>query len=260
MIKRIKYFSVCLSILLAACSGQPVNPTVYSYQYNEALAYPVKHPKAIIAPINYIKPSRHFLSKYSDDVDAQLAEYLQEHGYKLRSTRSFNRQWKKLQRDYGDLIDENTGKYNKNFSSALEVTIDKVFASDPKLQYIIFTDLILSPVNYGDSLTRTVQFHGVERKVKVQGIGNGVNENFNWNKKLDASSLSIHVINRNRQLVLHNIGGIQVTQALELQNNTGKFKRRKDLLRNTKEIQEAIRLSLHPLIKMKKYPIPAEGK
>lgn len=250
-----KVFVACLVVLLYACSSQVVNPTVYSYQYDEASAYPEKTQKVLIAPINYLKPSRYFVDKHSDGIDLKMADYFSVHGYKVRSSHGFERQWKKMQREYGTLLDESTGKYTKNFPVALATTMDKVFASDPKLQYIIFTDLILTPATYNHNATRMAQWHGVTRKVKVQGLGNGVKEDFDWSKKLDAISLSVHVINREGQLVLHNVGGIQIAQALEIQNNTGKFKRRKDLLRNEKEIDEAIKLSVHPLIVMKKYPV-----
>ncbi|NRB39269.1 MAG: hypothetical protein HRU20_12510 [Pseudomonadales bacterium] len=260
MRKLFKNLTVCLAVLLSACSSQAINPTVYSYQYNDALANTEKMQKVLIASINFDKPSRYYLNKNSGRIDRQMTIYLENKGIKVRSSSTFDRYWKKMQREYGNLKDASTGKYTKKFKTALSKTMDKVFKGDPNLQYMIFTDLISTPVTYNHSATRMAQWHGVTRKLKVQGLGNGVKDDFDWSKSVDAISLSVYVFNRQQQLILHNIGGLQIAQALELHNNTGKFKRRKDLLRNEKEINEAIKLALHPLIQMKNYPLAFKSK
>ena len=137
---------------------------------------------------------------------------------------------------------------------ALKESINKVFDQNPSLDAVIFTELISIKTTYQNNATRTAQWHGVTRKVKVQGLGEGVNDSFNWSQPVDAISVSIYVFNRDQNLILHSIGGIQVAQALELQNKRAIFKRRKDLLINEEEILEGVSLALYPLISMKNYP------
>ena len=243
-----------LAVILSACSSQNYNPTVYSYTFNEALAKQENINTVMIAPINFDKPSRYYLNKNSAKIDAVMKEYLTENGIKTRSTRLFERQWKKQLREYGDFIQPSTGLYNRHFKPALQQTLTKVFDQDPSLQAVIFTDIISTQTLYHNSSTRMAQWHGVERKLKVQGLGEGVSDSFNWAQPVDAISISVYIFNRQQELILHNVGGIQVAQALELQNSRAKFKRRKDLLNNEQEILEAVALSMHPLITMKNYP------
>ena len=212
----------------------------------------------MIAPMNFDKNGRRYLNKNSAHIDNLLADYLEKHEIAVSSNNAFVRKWEKMQRKYGSLNDESTGLHTAAFKPALTETLTALFNANPKLDAIIFTDIITSSVQYNDSTARMAQWHGVSRKLKVQGLGNGVNENFNWAQSVDGISLASYVFNRKQQLLLHSVGGIQIAQALELQNNRAKFKRRKDLLRNDKEINEAIALAMHPLIAMKNYPLATQ--
>lgn len=240
--------------VIVACSSNNYNPTAYSFDYSSDLTRNNAIHTVMIAPINFDKPSRYFINKNASSIDTQVKRYLEQHGYTIRSSRNFDNRWKKITREYGNMYDDSRGQHTSAFKPALTETMDYLFASDPKLDAIIFTDLILSPVHYTQGSSKSAQWHGVTRKLKVQGLGSGASEDFDWSKAVDGISLASYVFNREQKLVLHSVGGIQIAQALDLQNNQARFKRRRDILSNDNEIQEAIALALHPLVPMKNYP------
>ena len=69
-----------------------------------------------------------------------------------------------------------------------------------------------------------------------------------------ALSLRIFIIDKNNQLILRNIGGIEHPYRSERDGMKGKWELRKDLLMDSEKIKHAIGVSLHPFIPYAKYP------
>ena len=243
--KRIAIGIAALSFIVA-CGTNNYKPNSYDYQLNKEALQKETIKSVLIADINYLQPSRRYLNKKADFVDAQLEQFLLNRNVKVISNRVFTRQWDKKKTRFGNTYDANTGQQTSHFTSALTATLEQVFTSRPQLDAIIFTDLLSVSIEDAQSSMRTVQWHGVSRKVKVQGLGDGNEANIDWIKSINGISLAVHIINREQQQVLENVGGIQVAQTLNLQNKFTKLKRRKDLLQNENEIEEGIQLALQP--------------
>ena len=209
----------------------------------------------MLAPINYGKPSRYYLQQEQERIDDSVIAYLMANDFNVISARVFQQQWKKVQRKYGAMYDPTTGKQTAAYLPALTETLTAVFESNPDLDAIIFTDLIEVDVQYSNASSRSAQWLGVKRKLKVQGIGNGITGEINWAQKVDGISIATYVFNRDRQRIFHSAGGIQIAQALDLNNNSGRFTRRRDLLTDEDEVNEGIALAFHPFIFMPQYPV-----
>lgn len=209
----------------------------------------------MIAPVNFDVPSRYYLQEHEDLIDEQVKKYLQESGYQIMPDKSFKSIWRKMIEQHGNMYNPTTGKMTDAYQTTLTDTLKKIFANNPSLDAILFTDLIEDKLMYSKGSKKSAQWNGVHRKVKIEGIGNGLSDEFNWDTMLDGISIVTHLIDRKTNLLLHNKGGIQIAQAIEVQNNNGRFKRRKNLLQNEDEIMEGIELSLHPFIVMKNYPL-----
>jgi hypothetical protein len=236
-----------------ACSFNDYNSSVYPYQFNADLANkPMK--TVMILPINFYKPSRHYLQKYEALVDDSVQKYLKAADYTILSNRSFQSLWQKSHIDYGNTFNPSTGELTSAFKPALKHTLEQLFKQHPSLDAVIFTDLIEQPLQYSNASKKSAQWNGVVRKVKIEGVGEDVTEEFDWKKVVDGISISIHVLNREQELMQHSIGGIQIAQSIKLNNKKAKFGRRHDLLAKEKEIDEGIALAFHPWIKMKRYP------
>ena len=254
-----RFLILCSSIFfmlisIVSCSTNNYNPTVFEYDYNTVAqkSQPIKN--IMIIPINFGVPSRHYLKKHEKDIDKHVETYLKDNDYSIISNRAFLNLWKKAIRQHGDMFNPNTGMHTQAFKPALIKTITHIFTNTPQLDAVIFTDLISVPVKYQNTSNRTAQWLGVQRKVKVEGLGSGVSGSFNWNQSVDGTALAIRLFNREQQQVLYNIGGLQIAQALVVKNNGGDFRRRRDLFHKTKEVAEGIAIAFHPLIDMKNYP------
>lgn len=241
------------TLAMMACSFNDYNTTTYAYQFNPALASkPIK--QIMILPINFDRPSRHYLQRYESAIDESVKAYLIKAGYKILPDKSFESLWKKAQLEFGSIYNPTTGEMTAGFKPALENTLAMLFRQNPNLDAVLFTDLLETSVQYKNGSKRIAEWHGARRKIKVEGIDDSLTDEFNWSQSVDAISIGIHVFNRDQQLLQHSIGGIQIAQALVMNNKTGRFSRRNDLLVNEDEINEGVALALHPLISMKHYP------
>lgn len=246
--------AIILSLGLAACSKNLAKHTLYPYTDNRATLAEQNIKNVMIATINLGIPSRHYLTTSEQYIDEQLSQYLKAHHINVIGNRAFEQQWKNAERSHGATYNNLTGQKTSAFEPALTQTINAIFTNYPSLDAIIFTDLIEIPIKYQQAAQRYAEWHGVRRRIKVEGIGEGVLSNFNWEQEVDAISLSVAIVNREQQLVFQSAGGIQVAQALILGTKSAEFNRRNDLLNNIKEIEQAIKIALHPVIPMKGYP------
>ncbi|MBK6510550.1 MAG: hypothetical protein IPG06_14560 [Haliea sp.] len=131
------------SALVVACSGTPThNPTTFPFQIDQAKldANPIK--TVVIAHVNLGSQSRNYLEKEAPRIDASVAQYLKDNGFKVLSQRDFEQHWNTAVRAFGNPIDPTSGKLNrKTFPLIMHQVRDEMQAST-KLDAFIFTDLV----------------------------------------------------------------------------------------------------------------------
>lgn len=245
-----------IAILLAAivaCSSNNYNPTTFAYEYHAERMK--ERPKAVmISPINYGNPSRHYLARHESTIDHTTRDFLKKQDIRTLSNKSFLSFWKKSEIEYGNTFNPSTGEKTATFRLALEQTLNNVFSQHPELDAVIFTDIIEVPVPNTTSLKKSLEWHGIQRKIKVEGIDDWATDDLKMSQTLDGISIEIHIFNRDLQLVHHSIGGIQIAQSLKVTNKKARFARRNDLLAAEDDINDGLVLAFHPWISMKNYP------
>lgn len=228
------------------------NPTAIDYKIDESVVKSKDFTQVMIAPINIGKPSRKYLESSEAFIDRRVKDYLEQNGFEVVSNKPFESRWQQALRKYGQVYDPSTGKFSRYYQSALAETLTQVFEGLPNLDGVIFTDLVEREIMFTDGMQHIARWDGVQRKPKLEGTGEGVPADFSWQQNVEAASLAVNVFDRSLKNVFQSAGGLDITQALNLRD--AKFVRRKDVLENETNIDEGIRLALHPLIVMEDYP------
>lgn len=244
-----------LPLLLVACSTAPsYNATVFQYDLQQELIDEKPVETVVLASINLGGPSRGYLEDAAPKIDKAVSNYLRENGYKVVSQRRFQQQWKSAVRAYGNPIDPTTGRVNqKTFTLCLMQVRDELRKTD-QVDAIVFTDIIERDITFSGGLKHLARWDGVSRKPSLQGPGDGVSTDFDWNRTAKAASLWVSVYNEDLQRVFTSIGGMDTTEAIDTRSSSGEFVRRRSILDNDNHVREGIELAFHPLIKMKNYP------
>jgi hypothetical protein len=244
-----------LYMLLVACSGTPTyNPTTFPFQLNQALldAHPIK--TVVIAHVNLGMQSRNYLDKEAPRIDAQVASYLKENGFKVLPQRDFEQQWKAAVRAYGDPVDPTSGKLNRKTFALIMTRVRDEMAKSTKLDAFIFTDLVELEASFSEGLKHNARWDGVTRTPSLQGPGDGVSTEFDWNILAAVVSLQVSIYNMDLEPVFSSRGGIEATDAIDSRSSTGRYVRRRNVLENETYITEGIRLAFHPFIAMEDWP------
>ena len=244
-----------LPLLLVACSGAPsYNASVFPYDLQQELITERPVETVILASINLGGPSRGYLDDVAPKVDKAVTNYLRENGYNVISQRRFQQQWKSAVRAYGNPIDPTTGRVNqKTFTLCLMQVRDELSKTD-QVDAIVFTDIIEREITFSGGLKHLARWDGVSRKPSLQGPGDGVSTDFDWNRTAKAASLWVSVYNEDLQRVFTSIGGMDTTEAIDTRSSSGESVRRRSILDSDNNVREGIELAFHPLIKMKNYP------
>ncbi len=88
----------------------------------------------------------------------------------------------------------------------------------------------------------------------LQGPGQGVNADFDWNTPASVVSLQVTIFDTELQRVFVSRGGIDATDAIDSRSSSGRYIRRRSILENEAHIAEGVALALHPFVPMEKYP------
>ncbi|MGI9286592.1 MAG: hypothetical protein ACR2P1_14495 [Pseudomonadales bacterium] len=248
-------FLLCLvASILTACSTSSGNPTTYAYKIEDTIRDNTDSKRLIIAHVNFGKPSRLYLQDYEQRVDDFLKAYLKKHGYNFVSSALFEQAWQESVRKHGNPFDESTGKLNqKTFQLVVADTVNQLKERND-VDYVMFTDLIEREVQFTTGISHVARWDGVTRKPSLQGPGDGIPGGFNWAASVDAVSLWVNVFSLDLALQFQSAGGIEVTQAIDMKASNPKFIRRRTILGNKSNIEEGIKLAMHPLVAMKGYP------
>ena len=109
-------------------------------------------------------------------------------------------------------------------------------------------------VAFSAGLKHIARWDGVQRKPSLQGPGNGVSTDFDWNMQAAVASIQISVYDMELQRVFVSRGGMDATEAIDTRSSSGRYVRRRNILENEDNVKEGIALALHPLIEMEDWP------
>lgn len=245
--------ATALALGCASASGPTFNVTTVLSDYNEALFAESNVETIVIASVNLGPPSRNYLDREAPRVDAMVADYLRDNGYKVLPQREFSQRWNNAVLVYGDPVDPTTGRSNmKTFIQIMQTVRDQM-REQTDVDAFVFTDLIERDVVFDTGINRVARFDGVTRKPQLQGAGNGVSTDFNWAEPVAAASIQITFYNMDLDKLYAGRGGIDLTQAIDTRTGSG-WIRRREILGNENFIEEGIELALHPLIIMEDWP------
>lgn len=243
---------LCLFVVPFATAGDKATLFKYGIDRQELTKHPLH--TVMIAPYNLGVPSRIYLRDHEAEVDKLVTKYLKKHDFKVIDNDDYKTAWKQATARLGDPFDPTTGRMNvRRQQAALAYVFQQLHKSHPKLDGIIFTDLVDRQVFFSGSLKREARWDGVSRPPAVQGPGDGVPTDFNWAQPVDAASLAVYVFDIEGKRVFYSVGGLGLGEAIDL-HGTPHFKRYRYALQSRRQIEEGIELAFHPLIPMDDYP------
>ena len=243
-----------LACLLLACSSTPsYNPTVYPFEIDQERIAGEKIKTVVIAHVNLGLPSRTYLEKEAPRIVSFVSAYLKENGFKVLPQREFEQRWNTAVRAYGNPVDPTSGKVNmKTFSQIMTNVRDEMRSTG--LNAFIFTDLIELQTAFSGGLQHVARWDGVTRKPTVQGPGDGVTADFDWNMLLDVASLQVSIYDMELKRVFTSRGGLDATQAIDSRSSKGRYIWRREILENETFINEGVELAFYPFIKSENWP------
>ncbi len=244
-----------LGLLLSACSGTPTyNPTTFAYHIEEEklATDPVK--TVVIAHVNRGGPSRNYLEKHAPRIDAAVTAYLKENGFKVLPQRTFQQHWNTAVRAFGNPVDPTTGRLNDKTFAQIMVSVRDQMAKSGNLDAFIFTDLIEFQVPFSGGLKHLARWDGVTRKPTLQGPGNSVSADFDWNMMAAVASLQVAIYNMDLETLFVGRGGMDATDAIDSRSSAGRYIRRKNILENENHVMEGVQLAFHSFIPFEDWP------
>ncbi len=246
---------LALCALLIACSTTPsYNPTTFPFSIDQARidARPIK--TVVIAHVNLGNQSRNYLEKEAPRIDAKVATYLKDNGFKVLPQREFEQHWNTAVRAFGDPVDPTSGKLNRKTFSQIMTRVRDEMAKSTKLDAFVFTDLVELEASFSEGLKHVARWDGVSRTPTMQGPGDGVSAEFDWNMLAAVVSLQVSIYNMDLEPVFSSRGGIEATDAIDSRSTTGRYIRRRTILENETNLLEGIGLAFYPFIEMEDWP------
>ena len=242
-------------LLLAACSGTPTyNPSTFPYQLAEERLEETNIRTVVIPHVNLGGISRNYLDKEAPRIDAMLAAYLKENGMKVLPQRDFQQHWNTAARIYGDPVDPTSGKVNRKTFAQIMHSVRDEMAESSNLDAFVFTDLIELQAAFNGGLKHLARWDGVTRRPSLQGPGNSVSADFDWNMQVSVASIQISVYDLQLEPVFVSRGGIDATEAIDTRSSAGRYVRRREILENDDYVMEGIQLALHPFVVFEDWP------
>jgi len=243
------------ALTLVACSGAPTyNATTFPFQVEQELLDAADIKTVVIAHVNLGSPSRNYLEKHAPRIDAAVSAYLKENGYKVLPQRKFEQHWNAAVRAFGNPFDPTSGRVNmKTFAQIMHEVRDNMRKSC-KLDAFIFTDLLEFQVPFSGGLKHLARWDGVTRKPSLQGPGNAVSGDFDWNMQAAVASLQVSIYDMELRALFSSRGGMDATEAIDTRSSSGRYVRRRNILENDKNVMEGIMLAFHPFIPYEDWP------
>jgi hypothetical protein len=248
-------FILVISALLSACSGAPTyNATTFPFQMDKEKLEAADIKTVIISHINLGSKSRNYLEKEEARIDAKVAAYLKENGYKVLPQRTFEQHWNTAERVYGTPLDPTTGKINRKTFAQIMHSVRDALAKSSDLDAFIFTDIVEMQTSFSGGMKHLARWDGVTRKPSLQGPGNSVSADFDWNMEASAASMQITIFNMELEPMFSSRGGMDATDAIDTRSSAGRYIRRRNILESDNNVMEGIQIALHPFIEFEGWP------
>lgn len=241
--------------VLFACAGTPTyNPTTFPYQIKQEQldANPIN--TVVIAHVNLNGVSRNYLEKEAPRIDARISQYLKDNGFKVLPQRQFEQHWNTAERAFGNPVDPTSGKVNMRTFSQIMHSVRDEMTKTTELNGFVFTDLVEFETSFSGGLKHLARWDGVTRKPALQGPGNAVSADFDWNMQAAVASVQVSIYDMQLQNVFIGRGGLDATEAIDSRSSQGRYIRRRNILENETYIMEGIQLAFHPFIPMEGWP------
>ena len=241
--------------LLSACAGAPTyNATTFPYEMDEERLANTRLKTVVIPHVNLGMPSRNYLEKEAPRIDGMVSTYLKDNGFKVIPQREFTQHWNTAVRAFGDPVDPTSGKVNMRTFAQIMQSVRDQMQKKHKLDAFVFTDLVELETSFSGGMKHIARWDGVSRKPSLQGPGNSVSADFDWNQPVAVASLQISIFDMELQRLFFSRGGMEATEAIDTRSSQGDFTRRRNILENGNQVMEGIQLAFHPLIEMKNWP------
>ncbi|WP_116364450.1 hypothetical protein [Parahaliea mediterranea] len=246
--------ALLLAIGLWACSSTPsYNPTTFQPEVDAPEAF--KSVKTVIIPhVNLGPPSRNYLEDVAPRIDGLVTTYLKKNGYKVLPQREFRQHWNTAVRAFGDPVDPTTGRVNmKSFVQIMNSVRDELRKTSD-LDAFVFTDIVEFEVPFNGGLKHLARWDGVTRRPSLQGPGDGVSADFDWNKNAAVASLQVSIYDMDLKRLFASRGGLDATDAIDTRSASGRYVRRRNVLENEDYLMEGVQLAFHPFIQWEDWP------
>tara|TARA_R110000823_G_scaffold291009_9_gene409381 strand:- start:7335 stop:8108 length:774 start_codon:yes stop_codon:yes gene_type:complete len=249
------HFLAVVVLLLAACSSTPsYNPSTFPYQLDQERLEAETIRTVVIPHVNLGGISRNYLDKEAPRIDAKLAAYLKDNGFRVLPQRSFEQHWNTAVRVYGNPVDPTTGRVNRKTFAQIMHSVRDEMVDSTDLDAFVFTDILELQSAFNGGLKHLARWDGVTRKPSLQGPGNSVSADFDWNMQVAVASLQISIYDMQLEPLFISRGGMDATEAIDTRSSAGRYVRRRDILENEDYIMEGIQLALHPFIVYEDWP------
>ncbi|MBT8138961.1 MAG: hypothetical protein KJP25_04275 [Gammaproteobacteria bacterium] len=254
-LKKIRRITLQLGLanLLLACQLSTFNDSVYPYVYRSELISTNTPQKLVIAHVNFGVPSKSYLQGYSLKLDQKVQSVLEQGGFEIADNGNFRSFWRAAVRKHGDVYNESMAQLNTEaFKKVVGQTLAQL-AQSGEADAVVFTDLLENPVVFQGANNRLAKWHGVSRKPRIKGRASLPAE-FDWSQTAPAVSLRVIVYSVKGELLFKSLGGLEVTRHVDTSKNNGRFVRRDKLFSSAGNVDEGVRLALHPLVPVRGYP------
>jgi hypothetical protein len=245
--------ALCLALI--GCSSTPsYNPTTFPYQIDQSRLDAATIKTVVIPHVNLNGRSRNYLEKEAPRIDARVSAYLKENGFKVLSQRTFQQHWNTGVRSFGDPIDPTTGRVNQKTFAQIMFYVRDEMAQSTGLDAFVFTDLVEVQTAFNGGLKHLARWDGVTRKPSLQGPGNSVSADFDWNLPVTGASIQVSLYDMELKPLFSSRGGLDATEAIDTRSSEGRYVRRRNMLENDTYIMEGIRIAFHPFIVYEDWP------
>jgi hypothetical protein len=246
---------VLLFLILTSCStSSRFDDSLYPYNINaDAIKNkPIK--KLIMATVSLGTPTKSYLAKSENRARNMVKDYLNDSGYELLPSYHFDNAWKQALRDHGNPYDASIGKLDIDTWRDVVVTTAKILERTTDADAVIFANIVEVKIQHSSSSQHYARWDGIYRKPGTQGLGSGVPLSFNWSETINGGSLQIAIYNMDLIRVFSSRGGIDTLEAIDMKSSDPSFIRRKKVLKDVGNMEDAVQLAFHPFIVMDDYP------
>ena len=220
----------------------------FRYDYEVGRAKDIR--SVVISPIDMIRdrPNGTDLTQIRK-LEEKILNYLHTNGYVVEENELLVKNWQKEADKANGFFDPTTGKID---GSKISICLLKAIGKTREKQDfdgVMFLQLIERPAKLmGDR----VYWDGCSRKLFDKN-GDVITE-VTWRGEMKALSLQVQLFDKEHKLVFQNIGAIEFPYELEESYTEKKFVWKSQLKFEDKEIEEGIKIALHPLIRFEGFP------